>query len=85
MKRNPTQDRTAVRHAHAIATHERAEKRLVAAQNRWQKTREILNRYEVKLDKKWGADIGGSYDVRELAKGTKLTGVLARYIAGELP
>lgn len=61
---NRTQQREAARHAKAVADHERAEKRLVAAQNRWQKTRAALKRYEVKLDRQ--LLIGGSYDVREL-------------------
>lgn len=61
---NRTQQREAARHAKAVADHERAEKRLVAAQNRWQKTRAALKRFEVKLDRQ--LLIGGSYDVREI-------------------
>jgi len=64
--RNATQDREQRRFAAAVKAHERAERRLVAAMNRWQKTRATLKRYDREADKRF--NIGGTYDVRELAK-----------------
>jgi hypothetical protein len=65
---NRTQDREAARHTAAILKLQRLEARMVRAQRAWDKAREVVRRYDVKADKRFGT-IGGQYDVRDMAEG----------------
>jgi len=67
MKLTRTQDREAARHTAAILKLARLEARMVRAQRAWDKAREVVRRYDVKADKRFG-QIGGKYDERDMAE-----------------